>query len=67
MNEPFVTRSFQNNDEIYNNEIDLKAETLIYSNYEQTLSFLLQITFKSVSRISKLNLLFKKMMFNLII
>ena len=52
--ESFIARTFKNIDEPYDTPFNLKAETLIYSNYEQSLSFLIHISFTSPNKISKL-------------
>ena len=50
----FVNETFSKDNINDIEQFDLKAETLIYSNYEQTLSFLIQISFKSIRKISKI-------------
>jgi len=50
----FIARSFKNPDDSYDTLFNLKAETFIYSNYEQTLSFLIQISFTSLNKINNL-------------
>ncbi len=51
-NEQYVT----NHDPTKDDSVKVEANVLIYSNYEQTLSFLLEITFNSPILIGKIHI-----------